>query len=84
MRELDARPVHRVKGRPALLRRLRGLLVAAHRFGRHRATSPAERLWAARLVDGLTATVGVCDPGGVSQPDAPAAGGEPAGRGVQP
>ncbi len=84
MRELDARPVHRVKGRPALLRRLRGLLVAAHRFGRHRATSPAERLWAARLVDGLTTTVGVCDPGSVIQPDATPSGGEAAGRSVPP
>lgn len=84
MRELDARPVHRVKGRPALLRRLRGLLVAAHRFGRHRATSPGERLWAARLVDGLTATVGVCDPGGLSQPTSAATVGETAERGVQP
>lgn len=31
-----ARPPSRVKGRPALLRRLRGLGVAAHRFGRWR------------------------------------------------
>ena len=60
------RPLSRVKGHSALLRRLRGLLVAAHRFGRHRATSSAERHWAARLVDGLTATVVACDPGGLS------------------
>lgn len=74
MRELDARPVHRVKGRPALLRRLRGLLVAAHRFGRHRATSPAERLWAAHLVDCLTVTVATSDPGSMEVPEYPATG----------
>jgi hypothetical protein len=39
-----------VKGRPVLLRRLRGLLLAAHRFGRARATSLDDRRWSARLV----------------------------------
>lgn len=63
VRELDVRPVHRIKGRPALLRRLRGLLVAAHRFGRHRATSLEERTWSARFIDALTAAVDVAEPG---------------------
>lgn len=67
MPEINARPVHRIKGRPALVRRLRGLLVAAHRFGRHRATSPDERQWSAGLVDALTVAVNIADPGTLRQ-----------------
>ena len=44
MRELDGRRLlSRVKGRPALERRLRGLLVAVHRFDRSRAVSRDDR-----------------------------------------
>jgi hypothetical protein len=68
MPDIGAKPVHRVKGRPALLRRLRGLLVAAHRFGRARAVTPDDRLWSARLVDALTHTVATCDPGSLQAP----------------
>mgnify|MGYP001552942486 CR=1 FL=1 len=46
----------RIKGRASLLRRLRSLLIASHRFGRHRAATRDEVLFAARLIDGLTAT----------------------------
>jgi hypothetical protein len=54
MRELLNRDVlRRVKGRPVLERRLMALLRAVHRFGRHRATSRADVLWAARTIDGL-------------------------------
>lgn len=63
MRELlGVHQPSRVRGRPALVRRLRGLLLAVHRYGRHRATTPAECLWAARLIDSLTAALDVADP----------------------
>ena len=45
----------RVKGRPALRKRAAGLLRAVHRFGRCRAATAAERAFAARWIDGLTA-----------------------------
>jgi hypothetical protein len=48
------RPLHRVKGRAALIRRAQGLLLAVHRFGRGRATSPDDLKWAARAIDQLT------------------------------
>jgi hypothetical protein len=43
----------RIGGRGALLRSLHGLLRRVQRFGEHRAATPAERLWAARLADAL-------------------------------
>ena len=52
MRELDGRRVlSRVKGRPALEKRQRGLLVSIHRFGRARAVTRAELAWAARMIE---------------------------------
>jgi hypothetical protein len=45
----------RIKGGPALERRLHGLLLAVHRFARHRAATPEDRRWAAAAVDGLQA-----------------------------
>jgi hypothetical protein len=58
MRELDGRRmVSRIKGRPSLERRLRGLLIAAHRFARARAVTAADRDFAIRLLDGLTSTL---------------------------
>jgi hypothetical protein len=47
----------RIKGRASLLRRLRSLLIAAHRFGQYRAVTPAEMMFAGRLVDGLRTTL---------------------------
>lgn len=44
---------HRVKGRPALTRRLRAVQLAVARFGQHRATSDTERRWAARTFDAI-------------------------------
>lgn len=46
----------RVKGRASLVRRLRDLLIAAHRFDRGRARTAEDRAFAARLIDGLTET----------------------------
>lgn len=43
----------RTAGRPAIERSTRALLLRVHRFGRHRATSPANIRWAARWIDGL-------------------------------
>ncbi len=58
MRELLNRDVlRRVKGRPALERRLMGLLRAVNRFGNHRATSRDDLAWTARVSDGLAATL---------------------------
>ena len=62
MRELDGRGmVTRVKGRPVLVRRLRGLLVAVHRFGRCRASTDADVRWTARTLDALTAALAVAE-----------------------
>jgi hypothetical protein len=47
----------RVKGRQSLLRRLRALVVASHRFGTHRACTCEERQFAGRLFDGLKQTL---------------------------
>jgi hypothetical protein len=54
MRGVDLRSMRtRVKGRPVLLRRLHGLLMAVHRYGRCRASTHDEIMWAARLIDRL-------------------------------
>lgn len=69
MSGLNCRPVTRVTGRPALLRRLRALLVAAHRFARHRATTAADRDWSIQVLDGLTSTLQAADPAGAPRQD---------------
>ena len=52
MRELESRRLpSRVRGRAALVRRLRALLVAVHRFGRARARTRAKVAWAARMIE---------------------------------
>ena len=53
MRDLNGRLVIRVKGRQALTQRLTRLLMATHRYGRHRARTSDEVLWTARLLDRL-------------------------------
>lgn len=45
----------RIAGRGSLLRSLRALLRRVRRYGEHRAASPDEQRWMARLYDGLTA-----------------------------
>ena len=62
MSGLDARPLHRVKGRPALVRSLRSLLIRVHRFGKGRARTHEDVLWTARTVDVLSAALDVADP----------------------
>src|SRR5688572_448148 len=52
----------RIKGRLSLLRRLRALTIAAHRFDRGRARTPEDIRFAACLIDGLTATLRTVDP----------------------
>ena len=56
----------RVKGRPALIRRLHGLRLAVSRYGRLRAETDADRRWAACLADALDAAAAVADPRSVS------------------
>jgi hypothetical protein len=62
MSGLNCRPVSPVKGRPALVRRLRLLLLAVARYGRHRARTHDELMWAARVLDALTVTLDTADP----------------------
>ena len=59
---LDGRRLaSRVKGRAALTRRLRGLLIAVHRYARQRARTVEELRWTARLIDALTVALNVAD-----------------------
>jgi hypothetical protein len=51
------RPVHRVKGRGALVRRLGSLYLATARFARARASSEDERRWAGKVLDALDAAL---------------------------
>jgi hypothetical protein len=55
----------RISGQAVLIRRLRALLIAVHRFGRGRARTRQELRWAAHTIDALTALL---QEGG---PDAP-------------
>ena len=56
MRELNGRrSPSRVRGRPALEKALRRVLLRTHRYARHRATSRRDLLWSARVIDGLDA-----------------------------
>lgn len=59
----------RIKGRASLVRRLRALLVASHRFGRHRAVTRDEVQFAAQLVDGLGATLAAVESRPIPGPD---------------
>ena len=62
MRECNSRVVpSRVKGRAAILRSLRLLLIRAARFSQYRASTPVDQAWAAVAVDSLTALVVVLD-----------------------
>lgn len=45
--------LHRVKGRPAIIRSTRGLLLRCHRFARARAVTSADLHWCARVIDAL-------------------------------
>lgn len=49
--------VGRVRGRGAIVRSLRWLLIRVYRFGSHRATSQEECAWAARLADDLSSAL---------------------------
>jgi hypothetical protein len=51
----------RVKGRPALVKRLRRLALAVERYGRHRATSRDDLLWAGTVLAGLLAALADAD-----------------------
>jgi hypothetical protein len=51
----------RIRGQ-SLLRRLRALLLAAHRFGVHRAASPEDIAFSHRLYDGLRRTLDNAEP----------------------
>ncbi len=55
MREVDGRRVvSRVRGRPALERSIKLLLIRVHRFGRMRAATAADRQWTAKVIDRLS------------------------------
>jgi hypothetical protein len=56
------RPIaSRIKGRPALVKRLRALLIAVHRFGNRRAHTASDVLWCATLLDALTSALAAAD-----------------------
>ena len=57
MTAIDSRPVHRVRGKDAIVTSLRSLLIRTARYGRCRAVSPADCRWAATVFDRLTATL---------------------------
>lgn len=50
---LGARSPRRCVGRPAIVRSLQALRLRVGRFAAHRAATPAERAWAARVLDHL-------------------------------
>ena len=56
---------HRIKGKAALVRSARGLLLRTHRFARGRARTHTDVCWAARAIDALDAALRVME-----QPDA--------------
>ena len=62
MSGLNIRPRARVPGRQVLIRSLRLLLIRVHRYGRGRATTHADQVWAAAVIDGLFAALAVADP----------------------
>lgn len=66
MRQERVEVRHRIKGKPALIRSARGLLLRVHRYGRGRAATSADLRWAARAIDALDVAVRVMD-----EPDAP-------------
>jgi len=57
--EFSIRAPSRIKGRPALLRRLRGLHMAVLRFGQHRAQTDIDRRWAAAVSTAIGAALTV-------------------------
>jgi hypothetical protein len=44
----------RCVGKQAIERSIRSLMLRTQRFGRHRATSRGDLLWAAKTIDGLS------------------------------
>jgi hypothetical protein len=60
--EEKGRPVaSRIKGKAALMKRARGLLLAVHRYGRGRARDVEDIRWAAVFLDGLTSTLSAAE-----------------------
>ncbi len=51
----------RIRGRPALVRRLRALLLAVSRYARGRAVTPEDVTWAACTLDALADCLRVAD-----------------------
>lgn len=68
MRGERVRILHRVKGRPVLIRSARSLVLRVHRYGLARARTPADIRWTARTLDALDLALRVME-----QPDADAA-----------
>jgi hypothetical protein len=51
----------RIKGKPAIVRSLRGLLLRVHRYGRGRARTPQDVTWAAHTLDALGDALAVAE-----------------------
>jgi hypothetical protein len=57
MREVDGRVASRIKGRASLEKALRRLVIRAHRYGQHRASTDGDRACVGRVIDVLTAAL---------------------------
>jgi hypothetical protein len=66
----------RIRGKGAIVRSLRGLLLRVHRFRRGRARTESDIRWAAAMLDGLAAVLAVAEaqPTEAPSPDAPEPG----------
>jgi hypothetical protein len=62
MRETAGRVLSRCRGKAALTRRLRGLLLSVHRYQRARVATDADARWSARLADDLQVALSHADP----------------------
>jgi hypothetical protein len=51
----------RIRGRDSIVKSLCGLLIRVHRFGRHRARTAEDLMWAARTIDALYQALAVAD-----------------------
>jgi hypothetical protein len=51
----------RIKGKASIVRRLRALLIAAHRYGRGRARTAEDIQWSAVMLDALTAALAAAE-----------------------
>jgi hypothetical protein len=59
----------RLRGRPAIVKSIRSLLIRVSRFGRGRAITPADVAWACRVADGLAGVLRAAGASSDGHPD---------------